>query len=75
MIRMGIIGLGYWGPNLVRNFANLSDTQLTALCDHDEGRLKHVSDQYPDAFVSRESDQVLTKEMIDCQTKKKLVCY
>ena len=34
MTRVGLVGLGYWGPNLARNFDNLAD--LTWLCDLDE---------------------------------------
>ena len=32
-IRVGVIGLGYWGPNLARNIADLSEYELVALCD------------------------------------------
>ena len=47
-IALGVIGCGYWGPLLVRNFKSLPDCQLKAICDVNAARLKHVSTLYPD---------------------------
>jgi predicted dehydrogenase len=41
-LRIGIVGLGYWGPNLVRNFAALPDVDVAWLCDLDAARLEGV---------------------------------
>ena len=41
-ISVGVIGCGYWGPNLVRNFKSLPDCNLKAMCDTNESRLKHL---------------------------------
>ena len=41
-ISVGVIGCGYWGPNLVRNFRSLLNCQVTAVCDLNEGRLRHL---------------------------------
>lgn len=38
-VGIGVIGLGYWGPNLVRNFNANPDAQVVALCDMDDSRL------------------------------------
>jgi len=46
-IRMGIIGCGYWGPNLVRNFITLPDMDVVAVADKDPGRLEHINNLYP----------------------------
>ncbi len=46
-IRVGVIGCGYWGPNLVRNFNSLRDCQMKAVCDVSEERLKHITSLYP----------------------------
>lgn len=47
-ISVGVVGCGYWGPILVRNFKNLSNCNLKALCDVSETRLKHLGRLYPD---------------------------
>lgn len=47
MLRIGIVGLGYWGPNLARNVATNPRTELTALCDADPARLETLGAQYP----------------------------
>ncbi|MBU6325073.1 MAG: Gfo/Idh/MocA family oxidoreductase [Bacteroidetes bacterium] len=46
-VKIGIIGLGYWGPNLVRNFAQATGGQLLAVSDLDEGRRNRIAAQYP----------------------------
>jgi predicted dehydrogenase len=46
-ISVGIVGCGYWGPLLVRNFVNSPDCTLVAVCDANEARLKHVRGLYP----------------------------
>jgi predicted dehydrogenase len=47
-ISVGVVGCGYWGPLLVRNFKNLSNCHLRAVCDVSEKRLKHLKELYPD---------------------------
>lgn len=47
MLKIGIVGLGYWGPNLARNVATNQRTELSALCDADPARLQAVAAQYP----------------------------
>ena len=42
MIRIGIIGLGYWGPNLVRNFDDHPEVKVASLCDLDSERLNSI---------------------------------
>jgi predicted dehydrogenase len=46
-LRIGAVGYGYWGPNLMRNFVELPDTELVAVADLDESRLQHVKIRYP----------------------------
>jgi len=43
MVGVAVIGCGYWGPNLVRNFSVCADTRVVAVCDKDVGRLKRVA--------------------------------
>lgn len=47
-IKVGVVGCGYWGPNLVRNFRSLSDCQLKMMCDLSETRLAHLNSLYPE---------------------------
>ena len=47
MIRVGVIGYGYWGPNLVRNFAEAPGSQVVAVCDLRRERLVLARSRYP----------------------------
>ncbi len=47
MVNVGIVGCGYWGPKLARNFHELAEANLTLACDLDEERLQQVRNQYP----------------------------
>ena len=49
MIGVGIIGYGYWGPQLARNFAALAGARLIAICDCAEDRLTLARAQHPEA--------------------------
>ena len=39
-VRVGVIGYGYWGPNLIRNFTACPLTEVAAVCDADPARLR-----------------------------------
>ena len=54
LVNVGIVGFGYWGPNLVRNFRSISDCRLKAVCDLSEKRLKQMHSLYPE--VAGETD-------------------
>ncbi len=47
-ISVGIVGCGYWGPNLVRNFKSLANCKVRAVCDASEARLQHMKTLYHD---------------------------
>jgi predicted dehydrogenase len=46
-IKMGVVGCGYWGPNLIRNFRSLADCDMALVCDVERARLDHVCGLYP----------------------------
>src|SRR5712664_1606505 len=46
--RVGVVGCGYWGPNLIRNFRQLQDCRLKLMCDTSEQRLAHIKSLYPE---------------------------
>src|SRR5258708_13206165 len=47
-ISVGVVGCGYWGPNLIRNFRALPECSLKLMCDVDLDRLQHLKALYPE---------------------------
>jgi predicted dehydrogenase len=58
-ISLAVVGCGYWGPNLIRNFRSLPDCRLKAMCDVQEERLKHLCSLYSDVAALTEFRKVL----------------
>ncbi len=58
-LNVAVIGCGYWGPNLARNFHQLKSARLSALCDADANRLQEVAALYPYAQPLTRFDEVL----------------
>lgn len=53
-INLGMVGLGYWGPNLLRNFTQLDGCRVKTCCDLDEDALKRLKTQYPDIEMTND---------------------
>jgi predicted dehydrogenase len=64
-ISVGVIGYGYWGPLLVRNFKGLPDCDLKMVCDVSEARLKHLKDLYPSVEGVTNWEQLLKEKALD----------
>jgi len=64
-ITVGIIGCGYWGPLLVRNFKSLPDCLLKAVCDVNAERLKHIHALYPEIEGIPQTQQLLNGTDVD----------
>ena len=64
-IAVGVVGCGYWGPLLVRNFKSLPDCQLKAVCDVNAARLKHLGALYPDVEGMSDPQQLLNGSNLD----------
>jgi len=64
-IHVGVVGCGYWGPNLVRNFHSLPPCRLKTICDIDERRLSHVKSLYPEVEVCTDFKQMLNGAGVD----------
>jgi predicted dehydrogenase len=64
-IRIGVIGYGYWGPNIVRNLSGLECCELVAICDLSPAALKRASRAYPGVQVSADPSEVLRSPDID----------
>jgi predicted dehydrogenase len=58
-LRVAVIGAGYWGPNLVRNFNACPDTELIAICDLDTARAAKVGGSYPGVTITDDLDGLL----------------
>ncbi|HEX2506610.1 MAG TPA: Gfo/Idh/MocA family oxidoreductase [Gaiellaceae bacterium] len=64
-VRIGLAGLGYWGPNLARNFAALPEAELAWLCDADEGKLFATAARHPGVATTTSLDDLLTDAALD----------
>jgi predicted dehydrogenase len=62
---MGVIGYGYWGPRIVRNFANTADCQVTVVCDKSSESLGRVQQANPNLQVTSDPCQVIASPQID----------
>jgi predicted dehydrogenase len=65
MIKVGVIGYGYWGPNLVRNFFEVTETEVVAVSDMREDRLKLVRSRYPAIAVTTDVHKLLDNPEIE----------
>lgn len=65
MITIGMIGLGYWGPNLLRNFDQLSDCRIKVCCDLDANTLAQAKQKYPYLTVTDNYKTLLSDPDID----------
>jgi predicted dehydrogenase len=65
MIGVGVIGFGYWGPNLVRNIAALPGADLRVVCDRESGRLEEVGRLYPTIDLIDSVTELLGRGDID----------
>jgi predicted dehydrogenase len=62
---IGIVGCGYWGPNLARNFDRISTAKLAAVCDTSPARLSHMMDLHPDAEAYHDFETMLQDADLD----------
>ncbi len=65
MSRIGLIGYGYWGPNLARNLLALPGVTLAAVCDRDPRRLAAARAVAPDAKAVEDAREILADDSID----------
>ncbi len=65
LVSIGVLGLGYWGPNLARNFAALPDAEVTWLCDGDPKALERQKAAHPSAKLTGDFDQLLADPTLD----------
>jgi predicted dehydrogenase len=65
VVRVGVIGYGYWGPNVVRNIHGLGGCELTAVCDKSPAALGRARRLYPQAHLTTDVLEILNSPLID----------
>jgi len=65
MLKLGVIGYGYWGPNIVRNFSIQPDCQLVAICDRHPKALAQVLSRHPGVHATSDPDELMSSPQID----------
>ena len=62
---IAVVGLGYWGPNLVRVLFERNDVQVRWMCDQDPSRTERLSRRYPGVNTTHSIDDVLADPLVD----------
>ena len=65
LIKFGVVGYGYWGPNVVRNLDRLDQTKVVAVCDKSVSARHKVAKAYPDVLVTDDAAALMTSPEID----------
>ena len=65
MIRIGVIGFGYWGPQIMRNFHNLNGSRAVAVCDIDPRALHRAKEVYPKLRFTPDPNDLITSADVD----------
>lgn len=65
MIKFGVVGFGYWGPNVVRNLASLEGAQVVAVADKSPAARQRIQKAYPSIQVTDNSAELMSSTEID----------
>ena len=65
MVKFGVIGYGYWGPNIVRNLVNLEGSQVVAVCDSSSSAQARVRKAHPGLRITADSSELTSSPDID----------
>jgi predicted dehydrogenase len=65
LVRVGVIGYGYWGPNVVRNLQSLENCQLATICDKNSDSLLRAKRAHPGVDLTTDFSELLTSTQID----------
>ena len=65
MVKFGVIGYGYWGPNVVRNLTSLEGSELMAVCDKSPAARRRMQKAHPGIAVATEASEILASADID----------
>ena len=64
MNKVAVIGYGYWGPNIVRNFDNHPDCVVRYICDLDDNNLKRAGKEYSGIELTSDFDKIINDSSI-----------
>jgi predicted dehydrogenase len=62
-VKVGVIGAGYWGPNLIRNFQEIPQAELHSVSDKNQARLDHIKERYPNIQKFRNYHEMLETDV------------
>jgi predicted dehydrogenase len=65
MVKFGVVGYGYWGPNVVRNLDHLDEAEVVAVCDKSPMARRKVAKAYPDVRVTDDASELMRSPEID----------
>jgi predicted dehydrogenase len=65
MVKFGVVGYGYWGPNIVRNLSQLEEVEVVAVCDKSPASRRRVEKAHPDVRVTADPDELMSSPDID----------
>jgi predicted dehydrogenase len=65
LLTVGVVGCGYWGPNLIRNFVNLSGADVKSCADISEKRLQHMKNLYSSIATTMDYTEIVNDPEID----------
>jgi len=69
-LKMAVVGCGYWGKNLTRNFHELG--VLDTICDSDETRLRAIKESYPDVHITESMDDILSNKVTSSDSLRRV---
>src|SRR5207253_7700565 len=64
-LRVGVVGLGYWGPNIVRVLHDLGETEVAWVCDLREESLGRLTRRYPVVRATTDYERILADDTVD----------
>lgn len=62
-VKVGVLGAGYWGPKLIRNFQEIPDAEMAMVCDLQEDRLAHIGELYPAIRLTKDYRELLASDV------------
>jgi predicted dehydrogenase len=65
MLNLGVIGYGYWGPKIVRNFSCAQGASVVSVCDLDQNALSQVKKSFENVHVTQDMNEIITSPKID----------
>jgi predicted dehydrogenase len=65
MLNVGVIGYGYWGPNIVRNLQGLNSVKVAGICDKSEASLQRAKRAYPSVPVTTDCSEMILSPDVD----------